>query len=124
MYDQKIEAFENITIGELNLAVLGRAYRIIRMFTDRPVEGGGNKDRRESGDKKGLSLRMAFFNWLSDDDSPYAKERAIALRMLFDEILEAPEYLKKVDKILRRQFEERDEKENQPYKRQEAPRAG
>ncbi len=77
-------ALDRVTIGELDLAALCRAYGIIRIFFSMPRK---NRGRENNDGREALRRRIAeYLLW----EGPGKNERELALRMVFEEELEAP----------------------------------
>lgn len=81
--------FDKLTIGEIDLAVLGRAFWLLRTYFSKATEDGQANE----------PLRKMVIDYLTDK-GPYYAERNIALQMVFDEMLAMPQYLREVEKIL------------------------
>lgn len=88
---------DNLTIGEIDLAVLGRAFWLLRGYFDKAAgEYAPDAANRHS-------MRTIVLEYMSAK-GPYRAERNIAMRMVFDEMTSAPGFISKVEKILGQQL--------------------
>ncbi len=101
----------NKTIGELDLAVLGRTYRLIRMYLDTPAD-----PFRENGEGR-PSLRYRLSEHILCD-GPYSTERTLALMIVFEEQMGQSAYMKKVERTLDKVFGIDYEEQEGVYERQ------
>ena len=100
--------YDDLCIGQINLAALARAYKVINMFLHASTSGGGCEEK--AGLSSDLTTNRVFVDWLVSE-GPYSQEREIALQMVFEEATSAPRYLEMLDETFERRLIDLNEEE-------------
>lgn len=100
-------ALDDVRIGEINLATLGRLYRFLLKVTEHRESRG----KREESPAESKAVDDAMLYMLGD--GPNKAERDIALRMMMEEIFDAPRRMEVAKRVLAHKYGIADEKEKE-----------
>ena len=113
---------DSVRVRELDLAVLARAYKIIRMHILSCPEKKSFSDNGTAASGRDRDIQDLFVDWFVSEDG-YGREREIALQMVFEEAASAPKYLLRIDEFLKLHSDDRDDELQKKYnERKTTPR--